>query len=124
MVRIAGIDLAWGDRKPDGVCVLEARQQTARVRAFGLVRGDAGLLAWLDEYVGPGAALVMMDGPIICPNPTGSRPVDRLMHTLFGPVHAGCHPANLTKCPRPSRIADLLRSRGFDLGWEWRPGAR
>jgi predicted RNase H-like nuclease len=63
--------------------------------------------------VGDGPALVALDGPIVCPNPSGARPVDREAHRIFGRAHAGCHPANLTRCPRPTRIRRQLEALGF-----------
>ena len=48
----------------------------------------------------------------------GARPVDARTHVRFGKFHAGCHPANATKCPRPPRVAAKFVERGFRLGWE------
>jgi predicted RNase H-like nuclease len=59
-----------------------------------------------------------VDAPLVCPNRTGSRPVDRLTHRLFGHQHAGCHPSNARLCARPLRIARLLQSQGYLLGWD------
>lgn len=121
-MRILGVDLAWGERKPDGVCALEVTARGAQVLASGLTRGDEELLAWVTAQAGVGPALLAVDAPLVCPNPTGTRPVDRLTHVHFGRFHAGCHPANRTKCPRPPRVAGRLETRGFRLGWEL-PGA-
>jgi predicted RNase H-like nuclease len=119
---IVGIDLAWGDRNPDGVCVIEATPRRARVRQLGLTYGDAELLSWFDQHVGNAPALVMVDAPIVCPNLTGTRPVDRLTHVHFGRYKCGCYPANLTKCPRPPRVAAALVERGLSIGWELNDG--
>src|SRR5512137_2490841 len=117
-IRIAGIDLAWGERKPDGVCALEASSRGAWVITAGLTHGDDELLGWVARHVGTGPAFLAVDAPLVCPNPTGARPVDALTHVHFGKFHAGCHPANATKCPRPPRVAAKLAERGFRLGWE------
>jgi predicted RNase H-like nuclease len=117
-IRIAGIDLAWGERKPDGVCALEASSRGARVITSGLTHGDDELLGWVARHVGTGPAFLTVDAPLVCPNPTGARPVDALTHVRFGKFHAGCHPANATKCPRPPRVAAKFAERGFRLGWE------
>jgi len=113
-MRVVGIDLAWGERNADGVCVLEAGAR-ARVVACELSRGDEALLARIDEVE---AGLLAIDAPIVCPNPTGSRPVDRLTHVHFGRYKCGCYPANLGKCPRPARVGRALVERGYRLGWE------
>jgi len=62
--------------------------------------------------------VMAVDAPLVCPNRSGSRPVDRLTHRLFGREHAGCHPSNARLCARPLRIARVLASEGFSLGWD------
>ncbi len=124
-MRIIGIDLAWGDKKSDGVCVIEAQGKNAHIKGFAYPHGDADLLEFLQIALnGAKQALITIDGPIICPNKTGTRPVDRLTHTLFHREHAACHPANSTKCPRPPRILRKLKSLGFTPGWEIKLGGK
>jgi predicted RNase H-like nuclease len=117
MRRILGIDLAWGERKPDGVCALEVSALQARVLDLGLTQGDEALLEWVAHQMGEGASLLAVDAPLVCPNAQGSRPVDRLTHVHFGRFYAGCHPANLSKCPRPVRVTEQLVQKGYRLGW-------
>lgn len=113
-----GIDLAWGERRPDGIALLEATRDGAAWRGGGLVHGDGELAAWMEAHVPRDAAvLAAVDAPLACPNETGSRPVDRETHRWFGRQHAGCHPSNARLCRRPLRVAALLRSMGFHLGW-------
>ena len=59
-----------------------------------------------------------VDAPIVCPNRTGTRPVDRLTHRMFHRQHAACHPANTSRCLRPTRVARLLARKGFSIGWK------
>lgn len=115
-IHIVGIDLAWGERRPDGVCVLEVDRREAQVRAIGLSQGDDELLAFVEANVGRGPAFIAVDAPIVCRNQTGARPVDRLTHVHFGRFKSGCHPANLGLCPRPPRVADKLVQNGFEIG--------
>jgi predicted RNase H-like nuclease len=93
---IAGVDLAWGDRRPDGVCVLEANRKCA----WGLPLGDADLLAFLYQHFGGAHAFIALDAPVVCRNLEGARPGDRLTHVRFGRFKAGSHPRNLTRCQR------------------------
>ena len=123
-LRILGIDLAWGERMPDGVCALVVNSRAARVLDLGLVRGDAALLDWIRTQSGKGAALLAVDGPIICQNLTGTRPVDRLTHVHFGRFKAGCHPVNLARCARPPRIAAATQTYGFQPGWNFEHAQR
>lgn len=116
---LIGIDLAWGDRKPDGVCVAGARNGRVRILEYAYPRGDAELLAVVRERLHPTRSLLLtIDAPILCPNRTGTRPVDRLTHTMFHREHAACHPANSTKCPRPPRIRRALGTMGIATGWD------
>ncbi len=127
-MRIIGIDLAWGEHKGDGVCLIDVDAATDRAEVTGALHlhGDAALLAWLDECAPPPhtPALLLFDAPLICPNATGSRPVDRLTHTLFGRFHAGAHPANATRCPRPLRLVEALARRGYRVDWRLAAGPR
>jgi predicted RNase H-like nuclease len=117
-----GIDLAWGDRKPDGVCMISASHRTARMSGLAYPTGDKELLTLLREILSTSpSAFLTIDAPIVCPNTTGTRPVDRLTHTMFHREHAACHPANATKCPRPPRIRRKLEKMGVHTGWEIAP---
>lgn len=117
-MQIVGIDLAWGERNGDGLCLIRANPRRAVAAEVDYTQGDEALLAWLREHLDDGPVLVTVDAPIVCPNLTGTRPVDRLTHRRFHRQHAACHPANLTKCPRPPRIARLLAKAGFVVGWD------
>lgn len=122
---IIGVDLAWGERKPDGVCFIEARRRSARMAGFAYPQGDDALIGALTRMSERNQSVfITVDAPIVCPNRTGTRPVDRLTHTMFHREHAACHPANLTKCPRPVRIRRKLEALGFRTGWEIGHGKR
>ncbi len=119
-MRLVGIDLAWGERNGDGLCLLEAADGSARVVETAHVFGDGALLAWLEARLPPAPvpAALLFDAPLVCPNATGSRPADRQTHTHFGRFHAGAHPANRALCPRPLRLAEAVVARlGFEIGW-------
>ena len=116
---IVGLDLAWGERNRDGICLIDANRRRASVRAIDHTLGDEALLVWLREHTGMAPTFVMVDAPIVCPNASGTRPVDRLTHTIFGRNHAGCHPANSTKCPRPASLAEQLVDAGWTIGWDF-----
>jgi len=117
---IAGIDLAWGERMPDGVCLACWQNGKVEICSPLLTRGDQELLEIILPCVTTAArALCCVDAPLICPNIHGSRPVDRLTHVHFRKQHAGCHPANSTKCPRPPRIRALLEDAGYVSGWDF-----
>jgi predicted RNase H-like nuclease len=43
---------------------------------------------------------------------------------MFHREHAACHPANLTKCPRPPRILEKLQGLGMQVGWQTGRGSK
>lgn len=116
---LIGVDLAWGDRRRDGLCVLQATRTDAHVEGFAYPHGDDQLLEALRPYVHKGV-FVTVDAPLVVPNRTGTRPVDRLTHTLFHREHAGCYPANAERCVRPARMLVKLRQLGLRPGWDLR----
>ena len=125
--HIVGLDLAWGERNGDGLCLITVTEREARVLKTAHVFGDVALHAWLAEHLppAPAPAMLLFDAPLLCPNVTGSRPVDRLTHTLFGRFHAGAHPANAGRCPRPLRLAAMVgQELGFEIGWQRPRSAR
>ncbi len=115
---IFGIDLAWGERNPDGVTRIEfdlsPDGNPARIETC-LLRGDEALLSHVSDADGARRVLLAVDAPMICPNESGSRPVDRACTSRFGRNDAGCYPANQRLCRRPLRLASALRERGFSL---------
>lgn len=113
-MRIVGIDLAWGTRRPDGWCVISGHRRRATVTGWGLWRGDSALLNGLRAQRRQSrSGWVLIDAPLICPNLTGARPVDLEMNRLFRRFHAGCHPANLTLCSRPAHLMATLQAAGY-----------
>ncbi len=136
-----GVDLAWGDRQPDGVCVIDywpGDPPRGVVRSLELSHGDDALLdlarGILGSGIGEAASTVAyleaqrtfwaVDGPLICRNDTGSRPVDKLTHVHFGRQHAGCYPANLRLTPRPPRLLAAWQQLGFQASLDLADGRR
>ena len=118
MLHIIGVDLAWGNKNPDGVCSIGIKNGKARLEHIGLSKGDSQLTEWIQNYVDQGSVLAMFDAPLICRNKTGSRPVDRASHRHFGKYKAGCYPVNQQLCKRPLKISDQLNIGGFRIDSE------
>lgn len=126
---LAGVDLAWGEKNGDGVCLIGYRPATAtdpanaRILGHAHVRGDDALFATLngapaaisDAPEAPPRRFFAFDAPMVCLNATGRRPVDGLVSVAFRRHHAGCYPVNLRLAPRPLRIAARLAAAGFEL---------
>jgi predicted RNase H-like nuclease len=112
-VYFAGVDLAWGGRKPTGVAVVGADGYLVRL---GAARDDADVLAALWPYV-RGDCLVAFDAPLVVTNPTGQRPAEAALNRDFRRFEAGAHPSNTAKpefagMPRAARLAGAL---GLDM---------
>lgn len=127
---IIGIDLAWGSinnnftqqnkQKSDGVCIISYNKRVFQVKKLLYPNGDEQLLECIAPYIQQAKkTIIMIDAPIVCPNPKGARPVDRLTHKLFFKEHAACYPANSTKCSRPIRLAKSLKRIGFNINWNF-----
>jgi predicted RNase H-like nuclease len=117
---VVGLDLAWGENRPDGLCLLRGTGRRTTAVRHALTRGDAALVAWVREHVPPEIpALLCLDAPVVCPNRTGARPVDRLTHRLFHREQAAAHPANRARCGRPLRLVRCLQRAGFTVATDW-----
>ncbi|HEY6931783.1 MAG TPA: DUF429 domain-containing protein [Marmoricola sp.] len=108
-----GVDLAWGDRRPTGLAVLDEQGHLVEVSA---AKSDEEIAAALAPYVAQ-RCLVAIDAPLIVPNATGNRPAEAQLNRDFGRFDAGAHPANTGKPefreqPRGARIAARL---GLDI---------
>lgn len=108
-----GIDLAWGERRPTGVAVLDDDGRLVHVAA---VRTDEEIVQSLATYV-DGPCLVGLDAPLIVTNPTGSRPAEKALAADFRKYDAAPHPSNtgrpeLAGGTRGARICELL---GLDM---------
>ncbi len=121
-MHFAGVDLAWGNRQPTGLAVLDEHGRLLHVSAQST---DESILAAMADYVA-GEVLVAIDAPLIVTNPTGSRPAEAALNKDYSRFDAGAHPANTTKpefsdTPRGKRIADEL---GLDIDPESKKSRR
>jgi predicted RNase H-like nuclease/ppGpp synthetase/RelA/SpoT-type nucleotidyltranferase len=108
-----GVDLAWGEKKPTGLAVLDAQGRLVHVSTVG---PDEEVLAALEPYVAD-ECLVAIDAPLIVRNATGNRPAEAALNRDFARFDAGAHPANTSKAefsgvPRGARVSALL---GLDM---------
>lgn len=104
-----GLDLAWGERRPSGIAVVDNDGRLVEVQAAG---DDVSIAAILRPYVDD-ECLVGIDAPLIVTNPTGQRPAETALNRDFHRFEAGAHPANTGKpefagTPRAARICRAL----------------
>ncbi|MDX6302182.1 MAG: hypothetical protein QOF53_3396, partial [Nocardioidaceae bacterium] len=104
-----GVDLAWGEKRPTGIAVLDDGGRLVHVSAQG---DDASIVSALAPYV-DGPCLVAVDAPLVVTNATGNRPAEAALNRDFARFEAGAHPANtarpeFSRIPRAARLATAL----------------
>ena len=112
-MHFVGVDLAWGDRQPTGLAVLD---EDARLLHISAVRTDEEIRTALTPYV-EGPCLVAIDAPLIVTNPTGSRPAEQALSKDFRRFEAGTHPSNTGKpeFAGGTRGARVCKMFGLDM---------
>ena len=88
-----GLDLAWGQRKPTGVAVVD---DSGRLVSASAATDDASIRAAVATYT-EGECVVGIDAPIVVTNPNGQRPAERALNADFARFQAGAHPSNTGK---------------------------
>ncbi len=108
-MHFIGIDLAWGERRPTGVAVLDDSGTLLHVSAH---LTDEAILTALAPYA-EGSCVVAVDAPLVVRNATGNRPGEAALNRDFARFDAGAHPVNTGKpefaeVPRGARLAAAL----------------
>ncbi len=108
-----GVDLAWGEKRPTGVAVLDSAGRLLHVSTQGT---DETIVAALAPYV-DADCLVAIDAPLVVANATGNRPCEAALNRDFARFDAGAHPTNTGKpefrgTPRGARLTATL---GLDM---------
>ena len=103
-----GLDLAWGERKPTGVAVVD---DAGKLVYLAAAQDDTSIKAAIAPYV-KDDCLVAFDAPLVVNNPTGQRPA-RPPSTATSPSsrrapihHTG--KAEFASTPRAARLATAL----------------
>ena len=78
-----GIDLAWTNKRPSGLCILDNSGQILFWETALL--DDSDFVAIIQKY-DDGTLQIAIDAPLVVPNENGSRPCDRLFrkHRVHG----------------------------------------
>src|SRR3954453_8761377 len=93
MMHFLGIDLAWGERRPTGLAVLD---EDARLLHLSTADGDDDIVAALTPYL-DAPHLAGIDAPLVGTNAPRPRPAERALSRDFRRFEAGTHPANTGK---------------------------
>jgi predicted RNase H-like nuclease/ppGpp synthetase/RelA/SpoT-type nucleotidyltranferase len=108
-----GLDLAWGQKRPTGLAVLDEGGHLVRLSAHGT---DEDILSSVGPYT-EGRCMVAIDAPLVVRNAVGNRPCEAELNRDFAKFDAGAHPSNTSKAefadePRGARLAHAL---GLDM---------
>lgn len=111
-MHFVGLDLAWGERRPSGIAVVDT---DGRLVDVGAGTDDDSIVAALRPYTCE-ECLVAIDAPLIVRNTTGQRPAERELNIDFGRFEAGAHPANTSnRLFDPPRGAVLAAALNLDM---------
>lgn len=115
-VYFVGLDLAWGERNPTGVAVVDAEGRLTHLAAAG---DDASIIGRLAPFTATDC-LVAIDAPLVVTNPTGNRPCEAALNRDFRAFDAGTHPANtgrpwFANGSRGARLADALGHSAIEV---------
>lgn len=91
-MHFAGLDLAWGNKNPTGVAVLD---ESGSLCHLSVARSDADIETALTPYLDDGL-VVGVDAPLVVTNEKGNRAAERALNKDFARFQAGAHPANLS----------------------------
>ncbi|KYH46017.1 DUF429 domain-containing protein [Branchiibius sp. NY16-3462-2] len=112
-MHFIGIDLAWGERNPSGVAVLDDSGTLVHLSAE---RTDDDIVAVVQPYLRDGA-IVGIDAPLVVRNATGNRAAEQALNKDFARFDAGAHPVNtgITAFADGTRGARISARLGLDL---------
>ena len=114
-----GIDLAWANRNPSGVCAVDRNGALVDER---LLQSDGQILEWITARLEV-SAVIAIDAPLLVPNRSGRRPCEAQLAKAYAARKAGPHPANRTLLAddagsiRGERLAEALAEVGFGDPW-------
>lgn len=113
-MRFLGIDLGWVSQ-PSGLASLSWDGRRLSLSSLDRLATLPEVLSWVNLQTTNTPAWIALDAPVLIPNPSGMRPVDRDMHRLFGRQKAGCYPVHsqMPFAPRLLSFAQSLREQGF-----------
>jgi predicted RNase H-like nuclease/ppGpp synthetase/RelA/SpoT-type nucleotidyltranferase len=92
-VYFVGLDLAWGERKPTGVAVVDDEGGLVHLSAQ---TDDDSILGSITPFVADDC-VAGIDAPLIVTNPTGNRPCEAALNRDFRAFQSGAHPSNTGK---------------------------
>lgn len=88
-----GIDLAWGEKNPSGFCVLQDDSKSLKILQLELLYSLEEILSAIEQY-SSGTIAVGIDAPLIIPNESGNREIEKKFNTDFSKYKISMLPVN------------------------------
>ena len=106
-----GIDLAWGEKNLSGFCVLELNIKKLKILDIKLIKSIDEILQEIQKYK-EYKVYIGVDAPLIVPNETGNREIEKKFNKDFAKYKISMLPANrklLTKYSSKIRSEVLFK---------------
>ena len=113
-----GIDLAWGEKNLSGFCVLEDGAKKLKILDIKLIKSIDDIIGEIKKY-NDKKVFVGIDAPLVVPNETGNREIEKTFNKDFAKYKISMLPANrklLTKYSpniRSEELFNKLSNLGF-----------
>lgn len=109
--RLIGIDLAWGEGKPNkpnasGCAELVWDGDDLTLERLALRCSMDDIIEWIDPARGDW--VVAVDAPLVICNEEGQRPAENQASKIYGKHHAGAHSNNLKRKHRGPQLLEAL----------------
>lgn len=114
-----GIDLAWGEKNPSGFCVLTPEDSKLKTLDLKLIYDLDEIVLEISKYLSY-KIYIGIDAPLIVPNETGNRAIEKNFNKDFSKYKISMLPVNrnlLTKYTKQIR-GELLYEKLCDLGFQ------
>jgi len=106
-----GIDLAWGEKNLSGFCVLSPQNKKLKILDIRLIKSIDEIILEIQKYKGY-KIYVGVDAPLVVPNETGNREIEKNFNKDFAKYKISMLPANrklLTKYSPNIRSEELYK---------------
>ncbi len=114
-----GLDLAWGEKNFSGFCVLEEGTNKLKILDIKLIKSIDDIICEIKKYSDK-KIFVGVDAPLVVPNETGNRDIEKNFNKDFAKYKISMLPANrklLTKYSPKIRSEELFNKLS-DLGFK------
>ena len=114
-----GIDLAWGEKNLSGFCVLEDSTKKLKILDIKLIKSIDDIIGEVKKYTDK-KVYVGVDAPLVVPNETGNREIEKNFNKDFAKYKISMLPANrklLTKYSPKIRSEELFNKLS-DIGFK------